>query len=142
MAAKKAQNKTVETDASVAAYLAAIEPAQRRDDCTAIVDLMRKVTGHEPRMWGTSIVGFDSYTYRYDSGREGESCVVGLSSRKAAITLYVGAGSDSQQPLLARLGTHTTGKGCLYLKRLADVDATVLEQIVANGVAEVRAQYP
>jgi hypothetical protein len=102
---------------------------------------MQKVTGDEPRMWGPSIVGFGSYHYVYESGREGDNLVVGFSPRKAANVLYGAIGFDGAEALLAKLGKHTTGKGCLYIKNLADVDAKVLETLIENAVAATRAQY-
>lgn len=137
-----AQNKTQATKASVAAYLAAIADESRRKDCKAVAALMQKVTGCKPKMWGPSIVGFDSYHYTYDSGREGDSCVVGFSSRKTDLVLYLTTGFDKAKPLLAKLGKHKAAKACLYIKRLADVDVGVLEKLVQQSVAEMRKGYP
>ena len=137
-----AELKTKQTDASVEAYLNAIEDAGRRDDCRAIAAIMRRVTRHEPKMWGTSIVGFGSYHYRYASGHEGDACLAGFSSRKAEISLYLMPGMDAKQPLLAALGKHKAGKGCLYIKRLSDIDVRVLEKLIRESVAELRRRYP
>ena len=127
-------NKTQATNADVDAFLtASAHPADARTLC----DLMTAVTGEPAVMWGPSIVGFGRYRYRYESGREGEMCRVGFAPRKAELVLYVGAGRPEQAPLLTRLGKHRTGKGCLYIKKLADVDAAVLREIVRNSyVAE------
>jgi hypothetical protein len=130
-----AANKTKATDASVEGYLAAIGDEARRKDCQALADLMAKATKQPPRMWGTGIVGFGSYRYRYASGREGESCVVGFSSRKGDISVYGLSAAAGAEELLSKLGKHKAGKGCVYIKRLSDVDLKVLEQIVAGAAA-------
>jgi hypothetical protein len=130
-----AENKTKATDASVQDYLAAIDDEARRKDCEALADLMAKATKQPPRMWGASIVGFGSYHYRYASGREGDTCVVGFSSRKGDITVYGLNGAANAAGLLSRLGKHKAGKGCVYLKRLSDVDLKVLEKLVAGAAA-------
>lgn len=135
------ENKTKATDASVVAYLAAITDEARRADCEALVTLMSRATGHRPVMWGGSIVGFGSYHYRYESGREGDSCLTGFASRKADISVYLVAGFAGQDELLARLGRHKMAKACLSLRRLSDVDLQVLEQLVAGSVAEVRRRH-
>lgn len=137
-----AGNKTKATDASVADYLAAIEDETRRRDCEALARLMRRVTGHRPVMWGAGIVGFGSYHYRYDSGREGDMCVTGFSSRKADISVYLVAEGKGQRENLAKLGRHRMAKSCLHIRRLGDVDLAVLERLVAESVAEVRRRYP
>ena len=137
-----AELKTKQTDASVEAYLNAIEDAGRRDDCRAIAAVMRRVTRHEPKMWGTSIVGFGSYHYRYASGHEGDACLAGFSSRKAEISLYLMPGLQAKETLLAALGKHKAGKGCVYVKRLSDIDVGVLERLIRESVAELRRRYP
>ncbi len=136
--------KTKPTALSVDRYLADIADDARRQDCEALVAMMQRVTGCPPVMWGTSIVGFDRYHYRYASGHEGDACVVGFSSRKGDISVYLMAGDDDGErgALLARLGRHKMGKACLYLRRLADVDQAVLEALVTRSVAETRARYP
>lgn len=135
------ENKTKATDASVQGYLAAIEDGQRRRDCEALATLMTKATKHPPKMWGSSIVGFGSYHYRYESGRQGDSCLVGFSSRKGDISVYgLHAAADARE-LLARLGKHKAGKGCVYIKTLADVDLAVLAKLVAGAAAEKARQH-
>lgn len=124
------QNKTRQTDAEVAGYLAGIEPPSRRQDCETLVELMSTLTRQPARMWGASIVGFGVHHYRYDSGREGDICAVGFSSRKAEIAIYGLDFADPSDDALARLGKHKTGKGCLYVKRLADVDLDVLSSLL------------
>ncbi|MBX3691068.1 DUF1801 domain-containing protein [Dokdonella sp.] len=134
-------NTIVATDAGVEAYLAAIEDPKRRADCDAIVKLMRAVTKKPPVMWGSSIVGFDSYHYRYDSGREGDWCVTGFYSRKGDISVYLVAAGPKQESLLAKLGRYRIGKSCLYLRSLADVDVKVLRELVEDSVAEVKRRH-
>lgn len=134
-------NKTQQTDASVDAWLAAIDDAGRRADCVALAGLISKVTKRPARMWGTAIAGFGSYHYVYESGREGDSSVVGFSSRKADISVYLKGLSIGQEELLAKLGKYKMAKGCLYIRAMADVDAKVLEKLVANTVAHVKKQY-
>lgn len=136
-----ADAKTKGTAASVAAHLATVEDPARRADCEAIGRIMRKVTGQEPRMWGPSIVGYGHYRYTYASGHGGESCQTGFAARKGDISVYLVAEGPEQQALLARLGKHKMGKACLYLRRLADVDLQVLEDLIAGSVAEVQRRY-
>jgi Domain of unknown function (DU1801) len=137
-----AENKTKPKTIIVPAYLETCADEARRADAKVLAMLMEKVTGKEPAMWGPSIVGFDSYHYTYESGREGDMLIVGFSPRKAANVLYGTIGFDGAEALLAKLGKHTTGKGCLYIKRLADVDMRVLVTLVNKAVAATRARYP
>ena len=136
-----AENKTKVTNASVDDYLAAIEDSTRRADCTALVKLMVEITKQPPVMWGSSIVGFGSYHYKYESGREGDACVTGFSSRKGDISVYLSASGAQQEQLLAKLGRHKMGKACLSIRRLSEIDLKVLEQLIADSVAEVRRRY-
>ena len=122
-----AENKTQPTSASVPPFSMLHPDEARRTDARALVKLMQKITGNEPAMWGPSIVGFGSCHYKYESGREGDMPIVGFSPRKAANVLYGAIGFAGADVLLARLGKHTTGKGCLYIKKLAEVDMKVLE---------------
>jgi hypothetical protein len=128
-----AETKTGRTGASAAQFLAGVADPQRRADAQAVCDLMAEVTGAQPEMWGGSIVGFGSYHYRYATGREGDWPAVGLSPRKQSLTVYIADGFDSHDELLSRLGPHSTGKSCLYIKRLSDVDQGVLRDLVADG---------
>ena len=137
-----AKMKTTPTDASVDAYIDAVEDAQKREDCRAVAAMMAEATGAPARMWGSSIVGFGSYHYRYESGREGDFMETGFAARKRALTLYVMSGFSEHGDLLAKLGKHKTGKSCLYVKRLADVDQDVLREMVERSVAWIRARYP
>ena len=132
-----ADNKTKPTKISVAAFIDAITDQSRRTDAKALVKLMQKASGEKPKMWGPSIIGFGSYHYTYDSGREGDMPVVAFSPRKAATVLY---GLSEAEALLPKLGKHTRGKGCVYIKKLADVDQKVLETIAAKAVAGRRAR--
>jgi hypothetical protein len=135
-----AGNKTKPTKVSVAAFIKAISDPIRQADARALVKLMQAASGEKPKMWGPSIIGFGSHHYVYASGREGDMPLVGFSPRKAAIVLYVNRGFPGFDALLARLGRHTTGGGCLYVKRLADLDQKVLAEIVAKSVAALRAK--
>ena len=128
-----AELKTSRNEASVADYLAAVADPRRRADAQAVCALMVEVTGEQPTMWGGSIVGFGTFHYRYASGREGDWPAVGFSPRKQALTIYVSEGFEAYDDLLARLGPHSTGKSCLYVKRLADVDEDVLRSLVEGG---------
>ena len=136
-----AELKTQRTDASVQAFLDAVEHPTRREDSYAILDMMREITGTEPAMWGPSIVGFDTYHYRYASGQEGEWPVVGFSPRKRNLTLYIMSGFDAYDDLLSGLGKYKTGKSCLYINKLADVDQETLRELVRQSVDHVRAAH-
>lgn len=138
----KADLKTTPTQADPAAFVAAIQEPTRRADCTILLDLMARITGEPARMWGPSMVGFGRYRYRYDSGREGEYFRTGFSPRKANLTIYIMPGYGDFGPILERLGKHTLGKSCLYLKSLSDVDLTVLEELLRAGLDRMQAHYP
>jgi hypothetical protein len=135
-----AEPKTTRNDADVTAFLAAVADPERRADAEAACTLMAEATGAGPVMWGSAIIGFGAYHYRYASGRSGDWPAVGMSPRKQALTLYVSAGFDGYQELLDRLGPHRTGKSCLYLKRLADVDREVVKSLVAKGFRHLDGQ--
>lgn len=135
-------NKTQPTDAAVAEFIAAVPDAVRRADAEQLVALMGAESGEPATMWGPSIIGFGSYHYRYDSGREGDMARIGFSPRKAETVLYLVDGYDEQQDLLARLGKHRAGKACLYIKRLADVDMTVLMEMIRRSLAHMDVLYP
>lgn len=129
-----AENKTQPTDASVEAFLAAIPDPTRRDDCRRVAAMMQAAAGAPPVMWGASIVGFGRYRYTYASGRSGDWPIIGFSPRKNDLTLYLMPGFEQHADRLAKLGKHKTGKSCLYLKKLADVDLAVLEELIAWSV--------
>jgi hypothetical protein len=135
-----AENKTKATDASVDAHLAAIADRGRRSDCEALVKLMAKAAGQPPKMWGTSIVGFGSYHYKYASGREGDICLLGFASRKGDISIYGLGTFHGREELLSKLGKHKMGKGCLYISTMSDIDVKVLEQLLKKSVAESKKQ--
>ncbi|MDE0192100.1 MAG: DUF1801 domain-containing protein [Gammaproteobacteria bacterium] len=134
--------KTRPTASSVDAFIDAVDEEHKRADCRVVAELMAEITGADGVMWGSSIVGFGSYHYRYASGREGDFFEAGFSPRKRALTIYVMAGFAEYEDLLASLGKHSTGKSCLYVKRLADVDLAVLREMLVRSVAYIRAKYP
>jgi hypothetical protein len=136
-----AENKTKPTGVSVAAFIEAITDETKRADAKALVKLMQSASGEKPKMWGPSIIGLGSIHYTYDSGREGDMPLIAFSPRKAAIVLYSMTGFSGAEALLAKLGKHTTGKGCLYIKKLADVDQKVLEALVVKSIAARRARH-
>jgi hypothetical protein len=135
-----AENKTKATKLSVARFIDALTDPARRADAKVLVKLMQSAAGEKPKMWGPSIIGFGSYHYKYESGREGDMPVVAFSPRKTATVLYGITGFGGAAALLAKLGSHTTGKGCLYIKNLADVDQHVLEALVVKSLAAKRAR--
>jgi hypothetical protein len=137
-----AEIKTKKNAASVTDFLDAVANEARRADARAVLKLMKKATGKQPKMWGGAIVGFDEYHYKYASGHEGDMCMVGFSPRSSALVLYTLAGSAGEDELLKKLGKHKRGKGCLYINKLADVDLGVLEQLVRESHAFMQARYP
>jgi hypothetical protein len=136
-----AETKTKFTGASVEDYIASRANAQQRADCRKLMVLLKKVTRHSPRMWGPSIVGYGSYRYTYESGRTGEAPLAGFAIRGRELVVYLLAEEEKQRSLLSKLGKHKMGKTCLYFKRLADLDKSVLEQLIANSVADVKRRY-
>jgi len=136
-----AQNKTIPTNASVTEFLESVEDQQKRDDCYALLDLMQEITGEAPVMWGPSIVGFGSYHYKYDSGREGDMLLTGFSPRKQNLTLYIMSGFDRYAELMGKLGKYKTGKSCLYLKRLDDADPEVLRELIQASFDRYNRKY-
>ena len=137
-----AENKTKATDADVLEFLNDVTDERKRQDSLAVMELMREVTGEEPTMWGSSIVGFGSYHYKYASGREGDAPRIGFSPRKQNLVLYIMGGFDQYDALMAKLGKHTTGSSCLYVKRLADLDLGVLRELVAESFDYMKRLYP
>ncbi|MFN8356160.1 MAG: DUF1801 domain-containing protein [Spirosomataceae bacterium] len=136
-----AKNKTFETTNSVADYIEAIADDKRKADFSSILELFQTQTGLEPAMWGTSIVGFGSYAYKYESGHEGTAPLVGLSSRANAITLYLSTGFEDREALLGRLGKHKTGKGCIYIQKLQDINSDVLATMIRAAYSYAHAKY-
>lgn len=133
--------KTHSTDDSVDAFIMAIEDVERREDCLTLLELMKRVTGEEPRVWSSGLIGFGTYHYKSPSGQEGDWFPVGFASRKTALTVYLGLELDSLAELLGRLGKHKTGKGCVYIKRLSDVDSGVLEELVGDAYVRMKRAY-
>lgn len=132
------ENKTKATDASVGDYIASRAQAQQGKDCHALMALLEQLTGQSAKMWGPSIVGYGSYRYIYDSGRSEEAPLIGFAIRGRELVLYLSVDSEEQQALLTRLGKHKMGKSCLYFKQLADLDSSVLEQLIAGSINELR----
>ncbi len=137
----KNKNKTVATKASVSDFVRGVADASKRADLKAVMAMMRKATGKRATMWGASIVGFGRYEYRYDSGREGDSCIVGVSPRAANLTIYIMPGFKTYGALLKKLGKHKTSTSCLYIKRLSDVDTEVLQALIQRSVDDMNAKY-
>lgn len=134
--------KTRPTDRKVSQFIDAVETDQKRQDCWTIVEMMRTVTGAEPVLWGSSIVGFGTYTYVNTTKKPADWPITGFSPRKANLTLYVMPGFSNYESLMARLGKHSMGKSCLYIKKLADIDFDVLEEIIRRSVRDMKAAYP
>lgn len=136
-----AQNKTKPTNVSPRTFINQVDGEQKRQDCRELAEMMQDITGQPPKMWGPSIVGFDQYHYKYESGREGDSPLTGFAPRKDGLVLYLGPGLDNRS-LMTKLGKHKAGKGCLYVKRLGDVDRGVLRDLIRASVTAMRERYP
>lgn len=136
-----AENKTRATIASVTEFINSIEDGQKRADARKVAAIMRRVTGKRAKMWGSSIVGYGTYHYKYESGREGDFMITGFSPRKQALTVYIMAGFRRFDTLMGKLGKYKTGKSCLYIKRLSDVDEKVLEKLIDRSVKYMRKNY-
>ena len=134
-------NKTTQNDGNVIAFLESVENEQRRNDALAVLKMMKEITEVEPKMWGGAIVGFDTYHYKYDSGREGDFMITGFSPRKQALTLYIMPGFERFDELMQKLGKYKTGKSCLYVKKLSDVDEHTLRELIAESVKYMRNKY-
>ena len=134
--------KTKPTNVNAESHIAAIANEEQRNDAQTLLALMRRVTRQEPVMWGPSIVGFGSYHYKYASGHEGDSALAGFAVRGSELVVYIAPGFESRDVLLAKLGQHRTGKVCVYIRRLANVDLKVLETLVARSVANTKRRYP
>jgi hypothetical protein len=137
-----AENKTKPTDASVEAYLASRANEEQRADCHALMSMLARITGQAPKMWGPTIVGYGSYRYTYESGRTGEACRVGFAIRGRELVVYLIADGKEQTALLSKLGPHKMGKSCLYFKRLADLDTSVLERLIVGSLAGLERRHP
>ncbi|MEM7283324.1 MAG: DUF1801 domain-containing protein [Pseudomonadota bacterium] len=136
------QNKTVKNNQSVTEFVNGITDPKRKKDCKAVAKIMREATGKRAKMWGTTIVGYGEYHYKYDSGREGDHMITGFSPRKQNLTVYIMPGFSNYQPLMKKLGKHKTGKSCLYINSLEDVDSSVLAQLIKRSVTDMRKKYP
>ena len=134
-------NKTKPTTADVKAFLDKAEPARRREDAYVVLEMMERVTGEKPVMWGPTMVGFGTYHYKYATGREGDWLVTGFSPRKANLTIYIMSGFSKYDALMSKLGKYKTGKSCLYINKLDDIDRKVLEKLVAESVKHIRKTY-
>ena len=134
--------KTKKNDASVIDFINSVEDEQKRQDCYEIMGIMKEITGEEPKMWGGSIVGFGSYHYKYNSGREGDWFLTGFSPRKQNLSLYIMSGFDHYGTMMAKLGKYKTGKSCLYIKQLADIDGNILKEMITNSVEMISKMYP
>ncbi|WP_337966673.1 DUF1801 domain-containing protein [uncultured Flavobacterium sp.] len=141
-----AKNKTTETENNVDDFISAfVEDETKRKDSYELIKIMQEVTGFEPKMWGPSIIGFGSYHYKYDSGHEGDAPLAAFSPRKAAISLYVYSPSDEKEEkeeLLSKLGKHKASKGCLYVKKLADIDVEILKKMISLSIENTKKLYP
>lgn len=133
--------KTHAHDGDVDAFLASVTHKTRHADALVLLDMMKEVTGHDPKMWGPSIIGFDSYHYKYESGREGDACISGFSPRKANLVVYITPGFKQYDDLLARLGKYKSSVSCLYINKLADVDLDVLRELVSQSYIYMRQKY-
>ena len=137
-----AKNKTTENTNSVTDFINTVTDETKRNDCFQIIELMQIQTGFEAKMWGGAIVGFGSYHYKYESGREGDAPLIGFSPRVNAITLYLAGDFDKKEELLKKFGKHKTSKGCIYIKRLVDVDIKLLKEMIKISVVHMKKKYP
>jgi hypothetical protein len=137
-----AENKTKQTKVSVDKFINSIKEETEREDCYKIIKLMKSITKEEPKMWGSSLIGFGTYHYKYESGREGDFFLTGFSPRKQNISIYLMGGFENQIAELKKLGKHKTGKGCLYIKTLKDVDVKVLKEMIVQSVKKMKKLYP
>ena len=137
-----AQNQTVETKKSVAGFLAKIADAKKRNDCATLSDLFAKQTGFEPKMWGPGIIGFGTFHYKYESGREGDSPLVAFAPRASSIVLYLGSKFDKREELLSKFGKHKLSGGCIHIQKLEDIDTAVLIKMIKNSIVYSRKNHP
>lgn len=137
----KNQNKTIENDGDVLAFIESVDNEKRKEDAKVLLKLMTEITGFPAKMWGTSLIGFDSYHYKYDTGREGDMLKVGFSPRKSNLAVYIMPGFDRYDELMSRLGKYKTGKSCLYINKLADVDMAVLSELIKKSFQYMTDKY-
>ncbi len=136
-----AEIKTKQTDESVKKFLNKVADKKRREDCFAVLEMMEQITKMEPKMWGPSIVGFGTYHYKYESGHEGDMCMIGFSPRKQNLTLYILPGFAKYEELMKKLGKYKTGKSCLYINKLEDVDTATLKKLIKEGFTYMAKKY-
>lgn len=136
------QLKTKETDNSVIEFIEGVDNAKKREDAYKLLDIFTETTGYQAKMWGPSIIGFGKYHYKYESGHEGDAPLVGFSPRKAKISLYFATGDKEREQLLAEFGKHTTGKACVYINKVADIDTDVLKALIRQSVTFLQELYP
>lgn len=136
------EQKTKETDQSVVEFIESVDSPKKREDAFKLLDIFTEVTGYEAKMWGPSIIGFGSYHYVYKTGHEGDAPLVGFSPRKAKISLYFAPGDPEREALLENFGKHTTGKACVYINKVADVDVNVLKKLIEQSITFLKKQYP
>ncbi|MFC0190123.1 DUF1801 domain-containing protein [Fictibacillus aquaticus] len=134
--------KTKETDQSVIEFIEQVESEKKKEDAYKLLDIFTETTGYEAKMWGPSIIGFGSYHYKYDSGHEGDAPLVGFSPRKAKISIYFAPGDPNREELLNKFGKHTSGKACVYVNKMADIDVEVLKALITQSIAFLKATYP
>ena len=139
--ARMAKNKTIETTDSVADFISLVEKEEQRSDSLRLIEIMRDLSGYEPRLWGASIIGFGSYHYKYASGHEGDAPLIGFSPRKSATSLYIYADTEASEQLLQKLGKYKMGKACIYVNKLSDIDEQVLRQIASETINFLRERY-
>lgn len=137
-----AKNKTAETDKSVIRFIDNVESEVKRDDSYTLIELFKSLTGMEPKMWGPSIIGFDSYHYKYASGHEGDAPLAAFSPRKDSLVVYLATEFEKREELLAQLGKHKSSKACVYIKKLDDIDIAVLKKLVKNSIRDTLKLYP
>lgn len=135
-------NKTKQTSISVVDFLNAVKDEKKRNDCFTLVQIIKKQTGLEPKMWGPAIVGFGSHHYKYESGREGDAPDVSFSPRATSIAIYLSANFEDRATLLAKFGTHKTDKGCVHIRSLADIDTAILKKMITNHIKHMHELYP
>lgn len=136
------QNKTVETESSVDDFINTVQDNTKRKDCFGLIELIKNHTKLDPKMWGPSIVGFGSYHYKYDSGREGDSPLVAFSPRVSSIALYLSGSLENRAELLKKFGKHKTNKGCIHIKKLSDIDLDILQKMIENHIQFIKNTHP
>ncbi|MDN4494597.1 DUF1801 domain-containing protein [Ureibacillus aquaedulcis] len=138
----KYEQKTKETDNSVIEFIETVESSKKREDAYKLLEIFEETSGFQAKMWGPSIIGFGSYHYKYESGHEGDAPLVGFSPRKAKISLYFATGDTEREKIMERFGKHTSGKACVYINKLADVDEDVLRELIQQSIAFLKKMYP